>query len=192
MPAYIRGHAFDRVSERLQMSPQEVADLLDQERYVLIGIEDGSSVAHKLIYSVLDNSWFVVIQDDVCGHVITILPAAFEKRMEVSADAIRQARLLAEGELPLKSAPSGFTGPSFWFNAVIEDRRGITRTISLKPVPLVGEATIDAVLEGRPMIEYIKKEISGKILFMEKVVSVDIRIGRKVKRVSIDLRRLYR
>ncbi|MDO8425298.1 MAG: hypothetical protein Q7T01_02175 [bacterium] len=74
---------------------EDVVEVLDNGRTVLVGVDATQYRAHhKLFYSTRDDAFFVAIQDVTTGHVITVLPLEFV-RWNIGADMRGRARLLA-------------------------------------------------------------------------------------------------
>ena len=84
---------------RLSLTPAEVADLLDWNLAVDIGVETGTDRVHRLFYSVPDSMCFVAIQDAGDGAVVTVLPIDFHDNIawQVDVHALEAAKALAEG-----------------------------------------------------------------------------------------------
>ena len=96
-------HAWSRVLGRLSLSPAELADLLDWNLVVDIGVESGTNRVHRLFFSAPDGVCFVAVQDQACGAVVTVLPLDFHENIawRVSLSAQETARRLASpGEYP--------------------------------------------------------------------------------------------
>jgi hypothetical protein len=93
---------------RLSLSPAEVADLLDWNLAVDIGIESGTNRVHRLFFSAPDGVCFVAVQDQLNGAVVTVLPVDFHENIawQVSLSAEGTARELASpGEFPAPKEP---------------------------------------------------------------------------------------
>ena len=71
-------HAFDRVAERLHLTDDEVREIIDQEKTILLGFETLTRKIHLLFYSVADAECFVAVQDERTKEVITVLPFDFD------------------------------------------------------------------------------------------------------------------
>lgn len=91
-------HAFFRVGERLRLTPEEVAEIINSGKYVPIGQE--KSKVHKAFYSKPDHQCFIAIHDEDFGknEIVTILPLDYHHRWEVSEDVFYQAKALANGD----------------------------------------------------------------------------------------------
>ncbi len=190
----IRGHARERICDRLQMTIEEVEALLEQNLYVLLGYEDSSSKAHKLFFSTIDSNWFVAVEDEADGHVITILPAAYHNRWKISPEALRNARVLIEGErlverAILEESHDTRNTAYFRFSATFIDSSKVRRTIKLGTIPRVNNVSVYRVVEDKEVLVIVGEWISNVIKAGEKSVVVLARFGKKAP-VAVDLRRL--
>ena len=64
----IMSHAFCRVTERLSMTHEDLASIINHELTVNIGHEKGNNRDHKLFFSSKDKMCFVAIQDRKRGQ----------------------------------------------------------------------------------------------------------------------------
>ncbi|NCN07726.1 DUF4258 domain-containing protein [Candidatus Falkowbacteria bacterium] len=71
-------HARQRLSRRSNLPLEDVEDIIRYNLCVIVGFEQikkfSSRKIHKLFWSIPDENWFVIIQDELTGVVITILP----------------------------------------------------------------------------------------------------------------------
>lgn len=74
-------HAYARVFDRISLSHQELAHILDAEKAFNIGQENKSNRVHKLFYSEKDDICFVAVQDIKTGTVITVLPIDYHENI---------------------------------------------------------------------------------------------------------------
>ena len=78
---HLSKHAFQRISERVRLSSEEVVLMLDAKITVNTGRKPGFNRDHLLLYSELDNDFFVAIQDCLTGTVVTILPLDYHANL---------------------------------------------------------------------------------------------------------------
>src|SRR3546814_10376923 len=71
--SYLSQHAQDRILERLRISPQDLLDLLNGGHGKKIGRSARTHLAHRLLWSHVDESLLVAIQDVVDGTILTVL-----------------------------------------------------------------------------------------------------------------------
>ncbi|MFA5020618.1 MAG: hypothetical protein WC517_00975 [Patescibacteria group bacterium] len=95
--ARLTHHARDQLEARSELSQEELLLILDQDLVVLIGQEPGTTHYHKVFYSRPDGNYFVVIQDNENGDVITILPPDYHNRWKISPETFVAARRLITG-----------------------------------------------------------------------------------------------
>lgn len=48
-------HARERIASRSAASERDVLEMLDDEKYVPLGVENGSNREHDLLYSIFDS-----------------------------------------------------------------------------------------------------------------------------------------
>ncbi len=99
MTAFFTRHAGIRVYRRLSMSHVEVGELLNNDRAVNVGV-DRARRAHRLFFSARDRRWFVAVQSEQNGVVVTVWPLRFHERLDwrIAPHALHMARALATGE----------------------------------------------------------------------------------------------
>ena len=74
-PARILPHAIRRIQERISLTAEEIKGILDTDRAVSVGREDGR--VHRIFFSKPDKHYFEAVQDEKNGDVITILSATW-------------------------------------------------------------------------------------------------------------------
>ena len=79
--AYPSYHAAKRISQRTSMDILQLMSLLDNDACVNIGQYAGSHRRHLLFFSPIDNFYYVAIQDERYGKIITVLPPAYHKNL---------------------------------------------------------------------------------------------------------------
>ena len=68
-------HAFVRMMERTVSDPEDILDLLDNNKYCPIGYEQSKgNRRHDLIYLEKDDGYFVVVRDVKTNEIVTLLP----------------------------------------------------------------------------------------------------------------------
>ncbi len=200
-------HALCRLDDRLQIGVKELSVILDNEEYVCIG-SDGKNVFHKLFYSLGDQFWFVAIQDNANGEVITILPVDYY-RYEVSHDTLQKARQLAlkkcqfsenkvrrdsqvflAEELPDEPAIN-FQAPSVYKLSVrVVGYRGRTKVINLGSVPREKYLTITDVVNDQDVHDLLHQRLRTKKQPNEEVLCAFCSLGggSNIELVSFVLR----
>src|SRR3546814_1548465 len=82
--SYLSQHAQDRILERLRISPQDLLDLLNGGHGKKIGRSARTHLAHRLLWSHVDESLLVAIQDVVDGTILTVLTLAMRSEEHTS------------------------------------------------------------------------------------------------------------
>jgi len=77
----ITNHAKQRISERSTLSLYEIVDIVNAQRFEILGSKPGINKTHLLIYSIPDNAWFVLVRDCLNGDVLTLLTEAYHVRL---------------------------------------------------------------------------------------------------------------
>lgn len=70
----ITDHARLRLMQRSRLPLHVLTDMLDKREYVDLGSKPGILKEHLLIYSRLDERWYVLIRDITSGSIVTVLP----------------------------------------------------------------------------------------------------------------------
>jgi hypothetical protein len=91
-------HAWLRILERVSLTIDDVALILDSDLAVNLGYQTGTRRLHRLFYSLPDRGYFVAIQDERNRVVITVLTLRIHETSawRVSGYAMEQARELIE------------------------------------------------------------------------------------------------
>lgn len=80
------------VSARLCLSLEEVATILDTDLSIPLGIEPGTTKIHRLFFDKEARYWFVAVQDEKNGEVVTVLPIEYHNRWRIDPDTLVEAR----------------------------------------------------------------------------------------------------
>jgi hypothetical protein len=159
---------------------EEVAHVLEAGLYVPIGTEESTSKVHKLFFSEPD--WFVVIQDEINGEVVTIIPFAHYRHWQVSDEALQEARnLILRKKVAEVSAIPKISQDSkgYILTAVIESPEGNTKRVKLGSVPYAAYSSISAVAEDSRVHHQLREWVNGKMRPGEKVVNFFVRKGNR-------------
>ncbi|MBR7606734.1 hypothetical protein KC225_23875 [Klebsiella pneumoniae] len=70
----ITDHARLRLMQRSRLPLHVLTDMIDKNEYVDLGSKPGILKKHILIYSRLDEGWYVLIRDITSGCIVTVLP----------------------------------------------------------------------------------------------------------------------
>lgn len=93
----ITNHAKQRISERSKLNLYEIVDIINAQRFEILGSKPGINKIHLLIYSIPDNAWFVLVRDSLNGDVLTLLTEAYHVRLfgQISDQQKKRARYIA-------------------------------------------------------------------------------------------------
>lgn len=96
-PAKLTNHAAQRLNQRCTLSVKQFKHIMDKSATVQLSQQRGGRLVHRLFYSIPDEAWFVAVQDDNTGEVLTTLPLAYFENFHghVSAVDRRKARTLS-------------------------------------------------------------------------------------------------
>jgi len=196
MKAAFTRHAWQRVLGRLSLTPLEVAQVLDWDLCVDVGVETGKHRVHRLFYSAPDDICFVAVQDQRNGAVITILPLDYHETLAwpVSDMAQMQAQTFITGAAPsmTRSTAAGSSGTTSQFRVGAYFR---TATGELKAANLGSwpgspyEHRIESLLEDDLFFATIRSRLADRGLTAAGVESVYVRVGRDGAAVRISLNR---
>lgn len=92
--AYPSSHAAKKIFQRTSMDSLELMNLLDNGACVNIGQHAGSYRRHLLFFSPEDKLYYVAIQDERNGEIITVLPPAYHRNLawKISTEQCQMAR----------------------------------------------------------------------------------------------------
>ena len=74
-------HAACRLTERTSLEIENFIDLINKGLYINLGSKPGIHKQHLLIYSDIDNEFFVAIIDSYCGSIITVLTLDYHEML---------------------------------------------------------------------------------------------------------------
>ena len=96
--AYPSSHAAKRIAQRTSMDSMELMSLLDNGACVNIGQHAGSYRRHLLFFSPKDSFFYVAIQDERNGEIITVLPPAYHRNLawKISTEQCQMAKKIYE------------------------------------------------------------------------------------------------
>ena len=108
MQTHFTHHAYERIAERVRISTEQLARLIDNDLTVPLGMEPGTTRIDRLFYSHVDGHCFVLVQDERTGSVITVLPVDYHDRIawKVSFAAQQMARSLVYAQKRTAQTPA--------------------------------------------------------------------------------------
>jgi len=182
-------HAFKRVGQRMKLSWNEVATILNQGLFVDTGHKPGFMRHHLLFYSSVDKTCFVAIQDMHSGTVITILPLDYHKNLawEISDDLCEQAKKLHDNftvnQANVNQRPSTFLVSGHYLD--VSGRQKTMLLLKMSSAPYkddIGELLRDDTLPQR--IDKIAGELD---ITSVNMYALSFRHGKKGMPVVIQL-----
>ena len=92
--AYPSSHAAKRIAQRTSMDSIELMSLIDNGACVNIGQHAGSYRRHLLFFSPKDTFFYVAIQDERNGEIITVLPPEYHRNLawKISTEQCQMAK----------------------------------------------------------------------------------------------------
>lgn len=188
-------HARIRISERLHMEKEEIFQLFHEGRYVMLGVDGESNKVHKLFYSHIDNAWFVAVQDQKNGEVVTVLPINYHGRWRISPTALFRAKAISQGDIVKEPEPQVTAivncEPHFWFWATTENQLYRRNVIKLGSIPRSADHSIAYLLTYPPeIVAAFTRLVQEKVDSNSKIVFVAAGIGSKGSRIALELRSL--
>lgn len=194
-------HAWERVHERLSLTPAEVADLLDAGLAVAIGTEPGTNRVHRLFFSIPDEMCFVAVEDEANDVLITILPIDYHENIAwcVSDDAQRAARLRVTGGVmqqrhePAISEAAVLNASQlsavFRITAYFRDGGGQVKAANLGSWPsLPYDGSVGRLLDDDAFFNAIQDRLASKGIDPDMCEAFYVRQGSKMPtRISIKI-----
>jgi hypothetical protein len=97
-------HGLSRMQERTKFNSKELLKLLDTRSFFSLGVEVGFNKEHCLVYSSSNNEYYVAVQDQKVGTVVTVLTSAYHETLSwrlkkqyeaIDDEILRRAKILA-------------------------------------------------------------------------------------------------
>lgn len=106
-------HASIRLAERTALSPTEIKNFIHKGLTVPLGAE--KKKVHHLVYSKIDDDYFIVVVDESTAEIITVYPWTYQPNRcwyNLNSEILKMARTLAENRkievapaIPTSEAP---------------------------------------------------------------------------------------
>ena len=74
-------HAKQRIKERTKIDTKEITKIINNKKYIDLGTKPGILKRHLLFYSLVDDNYFVIIQDTVDGGILTVLTEEYQNNL---------------------------------------------------------------------------------------------------------------
>src|SRR3989344_175499 len=182
-------HAMNQLRSRTRLSIEELFVIIDNNKYVPVG-RDGHKI-HKLFYSLPDSRWFIAVQDECNGEIITLLTQNFHNRWNIDGKGYIEARKLVDEswvkefesvEQPepqlsrkAKKMPEGW---HFWGSVIAEDGSYFMSYIGFQPADRCGDVRM------HPLDSTIYDELWQKLTERVQGRGAPSRIHANVRRKS--------
>lgn len=131
-------HANQRLYERTYLNDTALLKLMESNSFFLLGKEIGNDKWHCLIYSTVDDKYFVAIKDSKTHSIVTILPLEYHLNFEVKLDKYyvsiddeikRRSRLAATSKLSYEDLYLKLT-----IKVIVVDFYGVVKTYEIKKI----------------------------------------------------------
>lgn len=177
---YLSRHAFERLSERTQLTPDLLMALLDQGAVVNIGRETATDREHLLFYSLDDRCCFVAIQDRLRGEVVTVLPLDYHKNLAWPVTDAQQAEAVTRAQnFAIARENDAFNSFELRAHYICPAEQRIKTTGLGKIAKSAQHAKLHQVLSSPELETTIQKTLIGKAIKWSDVVEVSIRAGKR-------------
>lgn len=113
--SYLSHHAELRLRERSKLQKGELLAVLNTDSFINLGCEIGFYKQHCLLFSSIDNQYYVAVQDTKSGKVVTFLPLEYhlqlswklkETYLTIDDEVLRRAKLIAKYPLTQTDSPT--------------------------------------------------------------------------------------
>ncbi len=189
---YFSKHAFKRMAQRTKLPCEEVARILDQGLTLNTGRKPGFNRNHLLFYSIIDDDFFVAIQDEVTGTVVTVLPLDYHANLawRISAeDCSKAKKIYLDGcaeEIKLQSVSHATL---FVISGHFLDSAGNRKTKVIQKIDSVlYENDVKKLLLNQSIFANIDVLAAEKGIDARYMFGISIRLGNHGAPVAIDLR----
>jgi hypothetical protein len=184
-------HAFERLTQRTRLSCEEIARILDRRLVVNTGKAPGFNRNHLVFYSVPDDDFFVAIQDELTGTVITILPLEYQANLawEISNEDCAEARKILlsapEEETP---AQTKLTATVFVISGIFLDNEGNSKIkVILKTASAPYQNDFKTLFSDHFLFSKLDELARSKGINAQQIYSILIRLGNHGNPIIVDL-----
>lgn len=177
-PTSLTIHAYERVSERLTLPPEEIIELLDANKCVVLRFDPYTEIIYRLFYSRTDQKCFVAVQDATTGQVLTVLPDDFYSKA-VPPRAKEMAKRLHWTLPSNQTFHQELRGKVFTIRATIEEGGWYHRKVSLgdwPADPYLGK--VEALLDDDVFFPALHERLKSKGFTAAAVTGLTIVLGR--------------
>ena len=158
-------HARLSLMQRSRLPLHVLTDLIDKREYVDLGSKPGILKEHILIYSRLDERWYVLIRDITSGCIVTVLPENFHDSsfIKIKESDKKSAYDLAN---KVRAPRSEFISINLCYN----DFDGYRHSKKIYSIPLSQiDVSQDTFLKSK-FIKQIRENIARGLSFDEQMI----------------------
>jgi hypothetical protein len=190
--AHFSKHAFERTAQRTKLSCEEIARILDRGLVVNTGRKPGFNRNHLVFYSTPDDDFFVAIQDELTGTIVTILPLEYQSNLAwqvANQDCAKAREILLNA--PREPLPLQTTSNAIFFvisgHYLDSEGNQKTKTI-LKTGSMRYGNDIKVFLSDQGIFSRLGELAKAKGIDPKQMFGVSIRLGNHGDPIAIDLR----
>ena len=184
-------HGRKRLSERTQLTEDEMEWMLDRKCYINSGSTPGFNKEHLIFYSLPDDKAFVAIRDRLTGLVITVLPENYHANLawEILEGEVEKAKGLAKNMQPYKTTQQvEIKDKKFFVSVHFIDENGFQKAkLILKQSADKYGGNLQAFVDELKLIDNIKEVVNAKKLKYKMLLCLSIRLGSHGEANIIDL-----
>lgn len=190
--AHFSLHAAKRISERTSLSTDQVGLMLDHGASQLVGRKPGMRRNHILIYSIPDEAFFVAIQDELMGTVVTLLTVEYHTNLawKLSEHDCQMAKDRAQKFSIHQGREKSETPPTtFIISAAFIENSGERKTKVIKRVKSEGyNDDINRFFESEDLVNNVDEYCLQKSICPSCVFAISVRFGKNGYPLIITLR----
>ena len=175
-------HALVRIAQRTKLTCEDIARILDRKLTLNIGRKPGFNRRHLLFYSALDDEFYVAIQDELTGTVVTVLTLEYHANLAWSVSLEECARVkniylstLEDKPKLLTIKPSVFIISGHFLDHAGYQKTKVIRKISSEPY----ENNAKKLLSDREFFSKLNVFATEKQIDATKMFGISIRLGIK-------------
>jgi hypothetical protein len=171
---------------RTALTAEQVAWILHYRLALKLGTDVGTVKMRFLLWSPVDNDYFVILQDTLNGDVITLLPIEYHENLAYKIDDVKREyakRLLPSMEVldywmltqEQQSKPS-----NFFVNVLYTNSEGLAKAKQLFSCPITDQcSTIDELIKHGLSKKDVERAIASLEIDPSSVTGLSVRMGRK-------------
>ena len=182
-------HASERLNERTQVDEKTLCKILDDEETIPLGFERTETNRQSLlIFSPKDEKFFVVVQDQSDGTVVTILTIEywhnlsekfFKEKLSISKDQLIKAILISEPENIIKYHQPISNENYIYLSCKIDSK---FFNIGKLEINLFGNKTLNEI--NKILEKNIIEKIKSKNIEENQIISINWAVGSKQLKVN--------